>query len=69
VTASATLDLRTAVARAPLCLLGVDALSTAELAQAREHWRVHMAAEFASARVFAGVLPQMMRVARQLDHP
>ncbi len=53
-------DLREAVRKHPLALPGVEALSTEERANAREHWRVHMAAELASARVFSGLVPQMM---------
>ncbi len=54
------LDLREAVRKAPLALPGVEHLSAGDLALAQEHWRIHMAAEFASARVFAGLVPQMM---------
>jgi hypothetical protein len=53
-------DLREAVRARPLQLPGIEALSTEELGACREHWRVHMAAELASARVFAGLVPQMM---------
>ncbi len=53
-------DLREAVRKAPLELPGIEALGPEDLTLAREHWRVHMAAEFASARVFAGLVPQMM---------
>jgi hypothetical protein len=56
----AGVDLRDAVRRAPLSLAGVERLDAAVLESAREHWRVHMAAEFASARVFAGLVPQLM---------
>jgi len=54
------LDLRAAVAKKPLQLDGVDLLPADDLARARDHWRVHMAAEFASARVFSGLVPQLM---------
>ena len=53
-------DLREAVRARPLHLPDLDALSRDELDACREHWRVHMAAELASARVFAGLIPQMM---------
>lgn len=54
------IDLREAVRRDPLVLSGLEHLSTEDLRIAREHWRIHMAAEFASARVFSGLVPQMM---------
>ncbi len=54
------IDLREAVRKAPLALPGVESLLPADLALAQEHWRVHMAAELSSARVFAGLVPQMM---------
>lgn len=53
-------DLRDAVRRSPLDLPGAGALTLEERANAREHWRIHMAAEFSSARVFSGLVPQMM---------
>jgi hypothetical protein len=56
------IDLREAVRKAPLTLEGIEALSPTDLAMAQEHWRVHMAAELASARVFAGLVPQLMAV-------
>lgn len=55
-----TVDLREAVRSRPLPALDLGALSASEIAACREHWRVHMAAEYASARVFAGLVPQMM---------
>jgi hypothetical protein len=54
-----SVDLREAVRKAPLVLDGLE-LTPGERANALEHWRVHMAAEFASARVFAGLVPQLM---------
>ncbi len=57
---SPVVDLREAVRAQPLLLPELTWLSAEELAACREHWRVHMAAEFASARVFAGLIPQMM---------
>lgn len=54
-------DLRAAVRAAqPLELPDVGALTLDELARTREHWRIHMTAELASARVFAGLVPQVM---------
>jgi hypothetical protein len=61
------LDLREAVRKSPLALPGVEVLTEQERALAREHWRVHMAAEFASARVFAGLVPQMMAAGLAFD--
>jgi hypothetical protein len=55
-------DLREAVRKAPLVLDGLE-LSASDRANALEHWRIHMAAEFASARVFAGLVPQLMAAA------
>lgn len=57
---AASVDLREAVRRHPLALPGAEALSDGERENAREHWRIHMAAEFSSARVFSGLVPQMM---------
>ena len=59
-TATPTVDLREAVRARPLVLPATSWLTDAELGACREHWRVHMAAELASARVFAGLVPQMM---------
>lgn len=53
-------DLREAVRRSPLDLPGVEALTDEDRGRAQEHWRIHMAAEFASARVFSGLVPQLM---------
>lgn len=54
-------DLRAAVREArPLALPELGALSADELARTRAHWRIHMTAELASARVFAGLVPQVM---------
>lgn len=53
-------DFREAVRKHPLELPGVEALTAAEREGAKEHWRIHMAAELASARVFSGLVPQMM---------
>jgi hypothetical protein len=55
-----SIDLRAAVAKKPLRLEGLETLSQSELDAAAAHWQVHMAAEFASARVFAGLVPQLM---------
>lgn len=55
-----SVDLREAVKKSPMVLEGIDALSPGEHENALEHWRIHMAAELASARVFAGLVPQMM---------
>jgi hypothetical protein len=57
---SPTLDLRAQVYAAPLTLHGLEQLDATDLHAAREHWRIHMAAEFASSRVFAAMIPQMM---------
>lgn len=56
----AAVDLREAVRRQPLDLPSARTLLTAELLAARDHWRIHMAAEFASSRVFAGLVAQLM---------
>jgi hypothetical protein len=53
-------DLREAVRKHPLDLPGVQSLTAEERENAKEHWRIHMAAEFSSARVFSGLVPQMM---------
>ena len=53
-------DLREAVRRQPLSLSSLDTLAPEELSHCREHWRIHMAAEFASSRVFAALVPQIM---------
>lgn len=62
-----SIDLRQAVRKAPLELPGIEALTPAEIAMAKEHWRVHMAAELASSRVFAGLVPQMMAVGAEYE--
>jgi len=58
--AAPRLDLRAAVAAAPLALPGLEQVPLADRTLAKEYWGVHMVAEFASARVFAGLVPQLM---------
>ncbi len=58
---SALLDLRREAARAPLAIPGVDAIPAEERAAALESWRDRMASEHASSRVFAALIPKMMR--------
>ncbi len=60
-------DLRDAVRKAPLELPGLETYSPEDLSLARDQWRVHMAAEFVSARVFAGLVPQMMAASLPFD--
>lgn len=61
------IDLCDAVRRRPLVLPEAEALSAEDRAAALEHWRVHMAAELASARVFSGLVPQMMAAGLSYD--
>lgn len=62
------LDVRRAVAKAPPIAIELGDLAEDELAAAREHWRIHMAAEFASSRVFAGLVPQLMAAGLDFEH-
>ncbi len=55
-----SVDLRAQVARSPITLTGLDRLGRVDLENARNHWGVHMSAELGSARVFSGLVPQMM---------
>jgi hypothetical protein len=55
------LDLRREAARDPLLLPGIEALDDEERAQAVGNWRERMASEHVSARVFAALVPQLMR--------
>ena len=66
---TAILDLRREVAKSiPLRLPGLGDISASDLAAAREHWRIHMVAEFASARVFSGLVPQLMAAELDFDY-
>jgi hypothetical protein len=56
-----TLDLRREAKKHPLVLEGLDAIPDEERAVALENWRDRMASEYASARVFAALVPQLMR--------
>jgi hypothetical protein len=55
------LDLRAEARRHPLSLPGVDGLDEETRARAAINWRDRMASEHASSRVFAALLPQLMR--------
>jgi hypothetical protein len=52
---------------APLSLPGLASLDERERAAAIHDWRGRMASEHVSARVFAGLLPQMMRAGIDAD--
>jgi hypothetical protein len=56
-----SLDLHREVRKNPLVIDGLDAIPDDERAMALSHWRMRMASEYASARVFAGLVPQLMR--------
>jgi hypothetical protein len=59
---SPVLDLRREVRSAPpLILAGLDGLAAEDRAAALANWRDRMVSEHASARVFAQLLPQLMR--------
>ena len=62
------LDVRRAVAKARPLAIDVGDVDETDLAAAREHWRIHMAAEFASSRVFAGLVPQLMAAGLDYEH-
>ena len=61
-------DMRRALERAAPVALDVRGLSANELALVQEHWRIHMVAEFASSRVFAALVPQLMRAELDYEH-
>jgi hypothetical protein len=58
---AAVLDLTREVREAPLEPIDVRGLSAEDHARAIEAWRERMVSEHASARVFAGLVPQVMR--------
>ncbi len=60
-------DLRKAIDNTPPLVLDLRDVGDDELSRGREHWRVHMAAEFASSRVFAGLVPQLMAAGLEYD--
>ncbi len=61
-------DFAKALARTPTLELDLHDVDEAERAAAREHWRIHMAAEFASSRVFSGLVPELMAAGLDYDH-
>ncbi|MBK9258371.1 MAG: ferritin-like domain-containing protein [Polyangiaceae bacterium] len=63
-----TLDLHREVRKNPLVIEGLDAIPDEERAVALSHWRSRMASEYASARVFAGLVPQLMRAGLAHGH-
>ena len=64
---SPVLDLRRQAAAAGLCLSGALPLTEADRARAIATWRGRMVNEHISARVFAGLLPQMMAASLDPD--
>ena len=56
-----TLDLRREAKKHPLVLDGLDRIPDEERQVALENWRDRVASEYASARVFAALVPQLMR--------
>lgn len=59
--AALTLDLRREARRRPLHIAGLEAIRPEDRVRAVDNWRARMASEHASSRVFAALLPQLMR--------
>ena len=69
--ASAELDLRAEAAREPLPVIDLgrlEAVDPAGLSAARANWRDRMVSEHVSARVFAALVPMMMRAGLSRRH-
>jgi hypothetical protein len=62
------LDLRRAARERPIALHGLDALTAAEHSAARRNWRMRMVSEHVSARVFAALVDQLVRVGLGAQH-
>jgi len=59
--ATTVIDLRAEAAAAPISIDGLETLTPAERLSAIETWRARMVNEYISARVFAALVPQLMK--------